>query len=92
MEHIPVHAIGDEDRRLKVYAQTRKHSMREAAENIFWGFLISGAINYFWIQYMLTGNSLADAIVMTAILTITSFARAYIIRRWNNYRQTHSPR
>lgn len=126
-EHIPVHAIGDNELTLDypikpgdkltllpgsnaekniylshthegidniyvngdlfVKAQTRRQSLKESTENIFWGFLISGAINWAYISYALSGNALFDSAVMTAILTVTSFTRAYVIRRYNNWRQ-----
>ena len=83
---IPVHAIGDNGVEY-VKKQSKWHSAWEAGENIFWGFLISGAINWYYLSYWQTDNKLFDAAVMTAILTVTSFARAYVIRRWNNWRQ-----
>lgn len=82
----PVYAVGDEDPK-PIRAQSKRDSMKESLENIFWGFMISGLINWYYISYLLTGNTVFDSIVMTLILTVTSFLRAYTIRRWNNWRQ-----
>jgi hypothetical protein len=66
-------------------SQSRRASLVETIANLAAGSVISTTLGYF--LYPLFGHqfSLAQNINLTAIFTVTSFARSYLFRRLFNY-------
>ena len=66
--------------------QTRLGSLIEACINVAVGFVLSVAITAVVLPAYGHAISLADNLQITAIFTVASIARSYLLRRWFNHR------
>jgi hypothetical protein len=64
--------------------QSRLSSLAETCVSIAIGFLVSLGINAVVMPAFGHRISLADNLGMTAIFTVASVARGYLVRRWFN--------
>jgi stage V sporulation protein SpoVS len=64
--------------------QSRLSSLAETCASIAIGFLVSLGINAVMMPAFGHHISLADNLGMTAIFTVASIARGYLVRRWFN--------
>lgn len=71
--------------------QSRLSSLAETCISIAIGFLVSLGINAVVMPAYGHHISLADNLGMTAIFTVASVARGYLVRRWFN-RITATPK
>jgi membrane protein implicated in regulation of membrane protease activity len=71
--------------------QSRLSSLAETCISIAIGFLVSLGINAVVMPAFGHHISLADNLGMTAIFTVASVARGYLVRRWFN-RITTAPK
>jgi hypothetical protein len=68
-------------------AQSRKHSLLEAALNTFSGFVISYFVAELTFAYFNFQTTHKDTFTITCIFTLVSIVRSYIWRRIFNYIQ-----
>lgn len=61
--------------------QQRKHSILEAACNVIVGFCISYVVTHLVLAGLNIPISAGNNFVLVGVLTITSFIRAYVLRR-----------
>ena len=65
-------------------SQSRLSSLAETCASIAIGFLVSLGINAVVMPAYGHHVTLADNLGMTAIFTVASIARGYLVRRWFN--------
>lgn len=65
-------------------SQSKKHSAYEALTNIVVGILVAFVLNYTVLPLFGFQMTAAKNVGITAIYTVASFARSYLLRRfWN---------
>lgn len=63
--------------------QTPWQSAKEAVHQMWIGFLLSVVANYLYVLLFGPVSTVFHTITLTAWMTMYSFARTYIIRRWH---------
>lgn len=67
--------------------QSRRHSLEETIVSTAVGFVVSTILNMTFVPALLgTKVSMGENLALTAVFTVASIARGYLIRRFYNHR------
>ena len=65
--------------------QMKRHSLMEAATNIIVGIALSWLLTFFVMPFWGFNPTIGQALEVTAVFTVVSFARSYALRRIFNH-------